>query len=181
MSDAYVGEIRLFAGSYAPDGWHLCDGTVLTVQGNEALFSLIGATYGGNGSTNFALPDLRGRVPIHMGQGTGLTNRAIGQTGGAETVALTTAQLPTHTHNLVASSSPATSTTPGGTLGLATTTTSGWGLYYAGNTPTADVQIAPMASTAVGVTGNSQPHANMMPSLVLTYIICLLGTYPTRS
>lgn len=182
MTDPYIGEIRLFAGSFAPEGWHLCDGTVLTVQGNEALFSLIGGTYGGNGTTQFALPDLRGRVPIHQGQGQNpsLTNRVLGQIGGAEAVALTAAQMPAHTHTLNASTGNATTITPSNSVGLAKPTVAGWGQYFAGNTPASDFSLLPMSGSALSVSGQSQAHPNVMPSLVLTYIICLIGLYPMR-
>lgn len=169
--DCYIGEIRIFAGNYAPENWHLCDGTVLPINSNEALFSLLGTTYGGNGTTDFALPDLRGRAPVHVGQGTGLSNYGLGQQAGAETVTLNPAQAPAHTHALSGSSAAANDTFDGEfTFG-----TSGTSNAYAATGTTAQ-----MASNMVSVAGGGQPHNNLQPFLVVNYIIALTGTYPNR-
>jgi microcystin-dependent protein len=166
--DPFLGEIRMFGGNFAPQGWATCDGQILPIAQNTALFSLLGTTYGGNGQTTFALPDLRGRLPVHIGGG--LT---IGQAGGSETVILTTTNLPAHTHTANAAS--------------AATTLSPAGQYWAAD-PGANVApyaAAPdgsvMSGTAIGAQGGSQPHANMQPFLAVTFIIALEGIYPSRS
>jgi len=169
MSEPYVGEVRLFAGNYAPAGWALCQGQVLAIPDYETLYSLIGTTYGGNGQTTFGLPDLRGRVPVHQGQGPGLSPRALGETGGAERVALLTGQTPLHTHALHASTAPASIATPAGSVLGAT----GAASYGPGPASTA------MASSAVDTAwGTAQPHENMAPTLTVNYIIALYGIYP---
>jgi microcystin-dependent protein len=166
--DPFLGEIRMFGGNFAPQGWATCDGQILPIAQNTALFSLLGTTYGGNGQTTFALPDLRGRLPVHIGGG--LT---IGQAGGSETVILTTTNLPAHTHTANAAS--------------AATTLSPAGQYWAAD-PGANVApyaAAPdgrvMSGTAIGAQGGNQPHANMQPFLAVTLIIALEGIYPSRS
>jgi len=181
IMENYVGEIRIFAGNYAPDGWHLCDGTLLPIQGNEALFSLLGTTYGGNGANNFGLPDLRGRLPVGQGTGTGLTARLMGQSFGAETalVPSKTAQdprdgWPPHSHALMASSNAATSGTPGENVLAATTTA----------VPLYDIQSKPMAFDAravVSTGGGCQPHPNVMPSSCINFIIATTGIFPSRA
>lgn len=181
--EAFLGEIRLFSGNYAPMGWHLCDGSTLPINGNEALYSLLGVTWGGDGRTNFGLPDLRGRVPVCRGQGTGLTARTTGQTGGASTVQLTDATMPTHTHALMASNQ--TSTTPTVTTGVGfascVTPPTGKTVRYAppGASP-APVPVA-LANTAVSyAAGGGGAHSNVMPYMALTYIIATQGIYPNR-
>jgi len=170
MANPYVGEIRLFAGNFAPNGWALCQGQLVAIAENSTLYNLIGTTYGGDGQSTFALPDLRGRVPVHQGQGTGLSPRSPGQAGGAETVTLQSAQTPLHTHALHASTATATVGTPGGSV-LATTTTASYG---PGPATTA------MATGAISNTwGNAQPHENMAPTLTVNYIISLYGIYPS--
>ena len=173
MSNPYVGEIRLFAGNFAPLGWALCQGQLLSIAENDTLFSLIGTTYGGDGQQTFGLPDLRGRVPLHQGNGPGLSPRAIGELAGAETVTLTTAQLPAHSHSLVATSAPASATAgpAGGVLASASVK-----VYGSGAPSTA------MAAAAISPTsGGGQPHQNMAPFLALNYIISLFGIYPQQS
>lgn len=172
MPEPFVGEIRLFAGTFAPVGWSLCDGQLLTVSENDVLFSLLGTTYGGDGLTTFGLPDLRGRVPIHMGRGPGLSPRALGATGGTETATVTTSQLPAHTHQAAGADDTNVGTDPaGGLLGHATKNTyrSPWG----------GPDVA-MADTSLSPAGGSQPHGNMMPFQVLQFIISLFGVYPSR-
>lgn len=173
MSEAYVGEIRMFAGDYAPQGWLPCDGRPLDISGNEALFSLLGTIYGGDGVNNFKLPDLRGRLPIGRGQGTGLTNRPLGQQTGTEAVTLTVAQTPAHNHHLAAGGA-ASAASP---QGLVPGTTSGFNLYA--TSATADAWLAPGSVTPSA--GNAQPHNNVMPSLVISFIICTQGNYPTQA
>ena len=168
MANPYVGEIRLFAGNFAPQGWMFCDGTVLAIAENTTLFNLIGTTYGGDGQTTFALPDLRSRVPIHMGQGAGLSNHALGQNGGTETVTLTVAQIPAHAHVPNANSNHGTTTTPTGNVWAGS---ADFSQYAAGSTGN-------MAGGAIGLAGSSQPHDNMLPYLSINFIISLFGIYP---
>lgn len=170
MSDPYVGEIRLFAGNFAPVGWALCQGQLVAIAENDVLYSLIGTTYGGDGQNTFALPDLRGRVPVHQGQGPGLSQRTMGQTGGTETVTLQSGQTPAHSHPALASTATASLGAPGGNL-LAATTGSTYGTGPA---------TTPMASGAItSAWGNPQPHENMAPTLTVNYIISLYGIYPS--
>ncbi len=168
--DPFVGELRLFGFNFAPRGWALCQGQLLPIAQNTALFSLLGTTYGGNGQTTFALPDLRGRAPIGFGQGPGLSDRVQGQWVGAEQVTLVGAQLPPHNHT-VGASSAATGKSPAGSYPAFTTGASSYG-------GTADLQMSP---TMVGGGGGSQPHGNMSPALVLNWCIALEGIFPSRS
>ncbi len=171
MSDPYIGEIRLFAGNFAPAGWASCQGQLIAIADNETLFALIGTTYGGDGENTYALPDLRGRVPIHVGTGPGLTQRLIGEQGGAETVTLTAAQLPPHTHTVAATAAPALATAgPGGVLATASVS-----IY--GTTP----PTIPMAAAAIAPAGGGQPHENMAPFMAMNYIIALFGIFPPRA
>jgi microcystin-dependent protein len=172
MSDPYLGEIRLFGGSFAPVGWAFCDGQVLDIAANDTLFALLGTTYGGDGQTTFGLPDLRGRVPVHAGQGPGLTDRQLGVPGGSETVTLSTAQLPAHTHRAHASTGPGTSTSPASSVWA----NSPNGPYVA--TPATTV---PMHTGAVAAMGGNQPHDNMLPFTGVSFIIAMVGIYPSPS
>lgn len=165
MAQPYVGEIRMFAGNFAPAGWMFCEGQLLPISENEVLFQLIGTTYGGDGENTFALPDLRGRVPIHMG-GTFI----LAETGGVETVTLTVPQIPAHTHPMLASSNTANQTTPQTTV-LATPTVVD--LYRVG------LGSSAMAFQAVSPTGGSQPHQNFQPYLCVDFIISLFGIFPS--
>ncbi len=174
MSEPFVGEIKIFAGNFAPRGWAFCDGQLLAVSQNDALFSLLGTIYGGDGKTTFALPDLRGRAPVHMGTGPGLSARKIGQKTGAEKVTLTLNQIPGHNHPLQASNNPATNNVPTGEV-LANTDTLN---FYTNNTSPAVVQA--LSPAAIANTGGSQSHNNMMPSLAINFIIALFGIYPSR-
>ncbi|MFV3131418.1 phage tail protein [Niveispirillum sp. KHB5.9] len=175
MSDFYVGEIRLFAGNYVPAGWQECDGTVLSINSYQALYSLLGTRYGGNGTTNFAVPDLRGRLPIGYGTngGAGISSYTLGQSGGVTTVTLTEAQIPLHTHPEVATTNQATSTSPIGNI-LADPDDA-YNLYTPYNTTN---NTPSMAATVIQSTGGGQAHTNIMPSMVMRYIIALNGTYP---
>jgi microcystin-dependent protein len=166
--DPFLGEIRLFAGNFAPRSWALCNGQIMSIAQNTALFSLLGTTYGGNGQTTFALPDLRGRVPVHAGQGPGLTNYDLGQQGGTETQTLTTSQIPAHTHALNASSNDETTNRP-------TNAVPAKGGVYDGTLN------ATMNPGAIGATGASQPHPNVQPYTTLNYIIALEGIFPSRN
>ncbi len=170
MSEPFVGEIRMFGGNFAPRGWALCDGQLLTVSQNDALFSLFGTIYGGDGRTTFGLPDLRGRVPIHMGQGPGLSSRSIGNKSGAENATVSSNQLAAHSHTLVASGDAASTTSPSaGVLGTPTPTP------YSSNAPT-----VAMNASAIGSTGGGQSHVNMQPYLCVNFIVALVGIYPSR-
>ncbi|MCR6653493.1 MAG: tail fiber protein [Cellvibrionaceae bacterium] len=178
MSDCFVGEIRLFAGTYAPVGWHFCDGTLVQVNDNQVLFSLIGATFGGDGRTTFGLPDLRGRVPVHFGTSTAanVAPVAFAQPFGTETVSLTSAQIPAHTHSLTAVSTAGTATDA---TGLVTASLGGTDTLYANNPAT--VNLVSFAGNSVSSVGGSQPHDNMMPTMAMNYIIALNGNYPARN
>ncbi len=167
MSNPYVGEIRMFGGNFAPAGWHFCDGSLLAISNNETLFNLIGTTYGGDGLSTFALPDLRGRLPVH--QGGGLT---LAQTGGTETVTLTTTTIPAHSHPYLASTSPGGTNDPTGNVLAAAVA----GSAYVQMAPT-----TPLAATSIGSTGGSQPHDNMQPYLCVSFIISLFGVFPSQS
>lgn len=171
MSEPFVAEIRIFAGNFAPRGWAFCNGQLLPVSQNTALFSLIGTTYGGDGRSTTALPNLKGRAPMHPGRGPGLTSRRLGQRGGSEMVTLTEAQMPNHTHTATASSEPASTNVPANNY-LARTTGRGSNLYK-----TSGTQVS-MASA--GNAGGSQAHNNMQPFIVMNFIIALVGLYPSR-
>lgn len=177
MSEPFIAEIRIFAGNFAPRSWAFCDGQLLPIAQNTALFSLIGTTYGGDGRTTTALPNLEGRAPMHPGRGPGLTERRLGQRTGVETVTLTEAQIPSHSHT-------ARGTTSAGTLGLVPNTNAslsaqGFGdkLYQSGTTS----NLVDMASETLSTTGGGQSHTNVQPFLTLNFIIALQGLYPSRS
>lgn len=171
MSEPFVGEIRMFAGNFAPRGWAFCDGQLLAVSQNDALFSLLGTIYGGDGRTTFGLPDMRGRLPIHAGTGPGLSPRRLGAKGGEEKVTLTVNQMPSHTHPLQASRDPATNPNPeGNTVGEVLT----------GDPFIEDQAFDPMASTSITNVGGSRSHTNLMPFLCVHFIISLVGIYPSR-
>jgi microcystin-dependent protein len=166
MAQPFVGEIRMFAGNFAPAGWMFCEGQLLPISENETLFNLIGTTYGGDGQQTFALPDLRGRLPIHQGNGF-----ILAETGGVETVTLTVQQLPAHSHAFVASNDTASAIAPAGNLPGATNTSKK--VYAASGSPP-----SPMASQSINPTGGSQPHSNIQPFLCVDFIISLFGIYP---
>lgn len=176
MSERFLGEIRIFGGNYAPQGWAFCDGQFLAIANYNALFSLLGTTYGGDGRSTFAVPDLRGRLAIHQGQGPGLTNRQIGARFGTERVTLTEAQLPRHNHPYQGSTKPATTTDPSGKV-MANV---GTGAVFYEAAATADA-LKPINDAAVEPAGSGDSHYNMMPYTVINYIIALTGTYPSRS
>lgn len=171
MSEPYIGEIHMFGGNFAPRGYAFCDGSLLQIAQYDALFSLIGTTYGGDGQTTFALPDLRGRLPVSAGQGPGLSQRTPGQSGGAEAVTLATATMPAHTHLPQATTGTGSSPSPAGTIWAATSA----GAAYTVSTPT-----VPMRGDLISMAGSSQSHDNLMPFQCINFIIALEGVYPTR-
>jgi microcystin-dependent protein len=173
MSEPFIAEIRIFAGNFAPRGWAFCNGQLLPVAQNTALFSLIGTTYGGDGRTTTALPNLQGRAPMHPGRGPGLTSRRLGESGGSETVTLSEAQIPNHNHPLMASAEDADDDDPGSNKSLATTVDAS--VYNTGQ------NLVPMANEALPAAGGSQSHNNMQPYLAINFIIALTGLYPSRS
>jgi microcystin-dependent protein len=172
MAEPYVGEIRMFGGNFAPAGWMFCAGQLLPISEYETLFQLIGTTYGGDGQTTFALPNLQSRIPVHMGQGPGLLNYSLAEQGGVEEVTLTQNQMPAHTHPPVASNAGG-SDSPAGNY---------WGNSTLGKPYTAPPPTSPMNPATIGPpVGGSQPHDNMLPFLCVTYIISLFGLFPSQT
>ena len=171
MSSPYIGEVRIFAGNFAPQGWAFCAGQLVPIAEYETLFTLIGTTYGGDGQNTFALPDLRGRLPVGQGTGPGLSTYVMGQQGGVEEVTLLPQQMPPHSHTLLASGSAAlASAGPTGVLAAGSVKVYG----------APDAGTAPMHADAIGTAGGSQPHENMAPYGTVNYIISLFGIYPTQ-
>jgi microcystin-dependent protein len=170
VSNPFLAEIRMFGGNFAPRGWALCNGQLLSIAQFTAVFSLLGTTYGGNGQTTFGLPDLRGRVPMHWGQGPGLSNYTLGEVAGTESVTLVSTQMPAHNHTVNAATSATsknpTNNVPGFTAG---------GSSYAAASNTA------MNAGMIAGAGGNQPHANLQPFLVVTFIIALEGIFPSRN
>ncbi len=173
MSEPFVAEVRIWGLNFAPRGWAFCNGQLLPVSQNTALFSLLGTIYGGDGRTTFALPDLQGRAPMHPGSGPGLSHRRIGEKGGASTETLTQVQMPSHRHGVQASTRPGEENDPGSQVWARTT-----GMQYAAASAPADAQLA---AEALPSTGGSQEHDNMQPYLGLSFCIALQGLYPSRS
>lgn len=171
--DPFVGEIRIFTGNFAPTGWALCNGQLLPISQNTALFSLLGTSYGGDGKSNFALPNLQGRFPLHQGQGPGLTPRFVGETDGAASVSLLANEMPQHGHGLKAALAPATGM-PGAAVSLAPVA-GGTPVYHAPASPVA------MAAQTIGPAGSNAPHNNRQPYLALNFIIALQGIFPPRN
>ena len=171
MAEPFIGQIILVGFNFAPRGWALCNGQLLSIASNTALFSLLGTTFGGNGTTNFALPDLRGRVPIHFGMGPGLSNYTMGEAAGTESVTLISTQIPAHNHSLVASSATPTTADPTGAQ-LPVGSSRVYATAAAG---------AAMAPGSIGLTGGSQPHPNMQPYLTMNYVIATEGIFPSRA
>jgi microcystin-dependent protein len=165
MAQPYVGEIRMFAGNFAPAGWMMCEGQLLPISENETLFQLIGTTYGGDGESTFALPDLRGRIPIHQGNGF-----ILAETGGAEEITLTIQQIPAHSHPFLATLNPGGTTNPQPNL---TANSPNVGLYIE------DIATTNMSPQAIGPVGGSQPHTNFQPYLCINFIISLFGIFPS--
>ena len=167
MGEPFVGEIRMFAGNFAPAGWAFCQGQLMPISENETLFNLIGTTYGGDGQTTFALPNLASRVPVHQGPGF-----VIGQSGGTETVTLTVSQIPAHSHVPQCNSNPGTQQGPDGGVWAPATS----GTMYEDVAPTLNMDPA-----ALGSSGGSQPHDNMIPYLCINFILSLFGVFPTQN
>src|SRR5690242_6660760 len=175
MSNPFVAEIRIFTGGFAPKGWALCDGQLMPISQNTALFSLLGTTYGGNGTSNFALPNLQGCAPMQAGQGPGLSLRDLGETAGEQTVTLLQTEMPAHSHTAQGTASgslpdPGNNAWGGGLKGHAS--------VYSPSNPPKNVQMNPFATS---IAGGNQPHNNMQPFLGLTFIIALQGVFPARS
>jgi microcystin-dependent protein len=175
MSDPFIGEIKLFAGDFAPYGWAFCDGQIMKIAQNTALFSILGATYGGDGKNTFALPDLRGRIPLDFGLGPELTNHALGDVVGSENVTLSANQMPSHNHSAtVKAANAGTTNQPQNNLFGKIARSN---IY---NTPDANMANMAEGSVALGNSGGSQPHSNMQPYLTLNFIIAVYGIYPVR-
>ena len=174
MSEPFIAEIRIFAGNFAPRGWAFCDGQLLPIASNTALFSLIGTTYGGDGRTTTALPNLQGRAPMHPGRGPGLTARRLGEKIGVETVTLSEAQIPSHTHTARGENTAGTAFEPSNTTTWAHESSQTLASYNTNS------QNTTMASAALSTTGGGQAHTNIQPFLTLNFIIALQGLYPSR-
>ena len=180
MSEPFIGEIRMFAGNFAPRGWAFCDGQLLAVNQNDALFSLLGTVYGGDGRTTFGLPECRGRVPVGQGQGPGLSNRPLGQKAGQETVTLITQNIPQHNHggSLIARGVDGTTTTSADNM-YAKGAAAPAAMYHPGQGRASSPTF--MNANALRQIGGSQPHSNMAESLTVNFIIALFGIYPSRT
>ncbi len=174
MSNPFVAEIRIFAGNFAPKGWALCDGQLLPISQNTALFSLLGTTYGGDGKSNFALPDMQGNAPMHPGQGAGLSLRDLGETAGEQTVTLLQSEMPAHAHTAQAGADSTAFTPVNNAWSTLGTTRTPPPLYQT----TSNVQMNPFATS---IAGGNLPHNNMPPFLGLTFIIAMQGVFPPRS
>lgn len=172
MSEPFIGEVRSFGFNFAPVGWAQCNGQLLSIAQNTALFSILGTTYGGDGRTNFALPDLQGSVPMGAGQGSGLSDRPLGEHGGTETEVLTAQQIPSHNHAANAQAGNGNQPAPAGNF---------WAQDLGGSKEYGDDGSSQMAAGAVGATGGGQPHNNLQPYQVLNYCIALTGIFPPRS
>jgi microcystin-dependent protein len=178
MSEPYLGEIKMFAGNFAPRGWALCDGQLLAIAQNDALFSLFGTIYGGDGRTTFGIPELRGRLPMHMGNGPGLSPRQIGQKMGSENVTVSASQIPSHNHNMRVSSAAGTQNIPSGGF-LASSP----GVRLFRPTPPVGIALATnsIGSSPVPDPSGIQAHTNVMPFLCVNFIVALVGIYPSRN
>jgi microcystin-dependent protein len=175
VTDQFVGEIRTFGFNFAPSGWALCNGQLLPISQNTALFSLLGTIYGGDGKSTFALPNLQGRAPMFWGQGPGLSQHDEGESAGEPFVTLLDSEMPAHQHSLNANSAAGDLPTPGPAISLARSTP------FIYKTPAGAAAPLPLSPSAVGVTGGSQPHNNMMPFLTVNLCIALQGIFPPRS
>lgn len=174
--EPFIAQIMLFGGNFAPRSWAFCDGQLLPISSNTALFSIVGTVYGGDGRTTFALPDLRGRIPMHAGTGNGLSQRRIGQSLGEENVTLQPAQIPVHNHGILVAGAPASSSRPSGDA-------FGAGAFYVDNNPSDPATQPAIALNAntIASAGGGQGHDNMQPTLCINYIIALQGIFPSRS
>jgi microcystin-dependent protein len=173
MSEPFIAEIRIFAGNFAPRGWAFCNGQLLPIAQNTALFSIIGTTYGGDGRTTTGLPNLQGRMPMHPGRGPGLTSRRLGQRGGVTEVPLSEAQMPAHSHDIQIAAVPGNDNDP--------TADGYWATSVGANSYAAPNNLSEMAPEALEAAGGSQSHTNRQPYLALSFIIALVGLYPSRS
>jgi microcystin-dependent protein len=171
MAQPYVGEIRMFAGNFAPAGWMFCEGAQLPISENETLFQLLGTTYGGDGQSTFNLPNLASRIPLHFGTASSGTTYQVAEAAGVEQVTLTTNQIPVHTHPFLVSGDSGSQSNPGGAMPATGVT-----VYRAAQTAN-----VPMSATAVTTTGGSQPHDNMQPFLCINHIISLFGIFPSQT
>ncbi len=176
MSNPFLAEIRIFTANFAPKGWAQCDGQLMPISQNTALFSLLGTTFGGDGKSNFALPNLQGCAPMAAGQGPGLSLRDLGETGGEQTVTLLQSEVPGHPHSLNASALPATVSAPSPQNVLARSNPA-----YIYKTTSGNPPLTPMSNGILGVSGGSLPHNNLQPFLGLMFIIALQGVFPARS
>jgi microcystin-dependent protein len=176
MANPFLAEVRIFTGNFAPTGWALCNGQLMPISQNTALFSLLGTTYGGDGKSTFALPDLQGSAPMQAGQGPGLSLRDLGETSGEQTVTLLQTEMPAHSHSAQGSTG-SNQTTPVNNAWASGAKLGGGNLYFP-STPASNVQMNPFATS---ISGGNLPHNNMMPYLGLTFIIALQGIFPARS
>ena len=174
MTDQFLAEIRIFTFNFAPQGWALCDGQILPISQNTALFSLLGTTYGGDGKSTFALPDFQGRAPMHFGQGQGLTERFLGEEGGTDAVTLLQTEMPNHAHALQGNSALGDSPLPGATVPARPGSTQ---IYQS----TTNANLVAMAAEALPAAGGGVPHNNLMPYVTLNFCIALQGIFPARS
>ncbi len=174
MSEPYIGEVRTFGFTFAPKNWAFCNGQLLAISQNTALFSIIGTYYGGNGTSNFALPNLQGKAPLGMGTGAGLSNYVIGQTGGEQTHTLTASEIPPHNHTMAASSQPGEDTSP---TGEALASSSGPKLYQ----NVTNTNLVTLNAATLNTVGSSGSHNNMMPYLTINFCICTAGVFPARN
>jgi len=181
MSDYFLGEVRMFGGNFAPANWALCNGQILSIAQYTALFSLIGTTYGGDGVTTFALPNMQSRVPMHYGQGPGLSPRVMGEMAGTEEVTLLLNQIPLHNHMAMASQDPGTLPGPANTAVPAKPVAGSGAVDLYTITGANPLTTSPMAPQAIGIDGGGLPHDNLMPYVCLSFIIALQGIYPSRN
>ena len=179
MSNPFVAEIRIFAGNFAPKGWALCDGQLMPISQNTALFSLLGTTYGGDGKSTFALPDLQGNAPMQQGQGPGLSLRDLGEQSGEQTVTLLQTEMPSHSHSFTCATDRGNTTTATNDY-PATGAAGPPNQAIRGNLYSSSAPNAPMNPFSLSIAGGNQPHNNMMPYLSLTFIIALQGVFPPR-
>ena len=170
MGEPYIGEIRMFGGNFAPAGWVFCSGQLMPISENDALFTLIGTTYGGDGQETFGIPDLQSRVPMHVGTRDGITYQ-LGESGGVESVTLTLQQIPVHTHAILGSGAGATTQTPGGNVAAVAAAQ----VYSSASSPTQ------MSAQSISPIGGSQPHDNIQPYLCISFILSLFGVFPQQS
>ncbi|HYI47409.1 MAG TPA: tail fiber protein [Allosphingosinicella sp.] len=175
MSNPYIGEIRMFGGSFAPAGWAFCDGQLMPIAENDALFTLLGTTYGGDGQETFGIPDLRGRVPIHQGTASSGTTYVLGENGGVESVTLSTQQMPTHNHPALAASTGQVASPAGAVLATAASSQAGMKIYSTAAPTTA------LNANSISASGGSQPHDNIQQTLCVSFIISLFGIFPTQT